>query len=361
MSLINSTGFITSRSCFIQYRDENITILNGTLTSLLLETKPKITHLVMPFMLLHFTHVKSSSVVATPNQPKFTLLNVSEVFTNAIQGIRFDSNQTLQPQIATDGAQLHQSKLSPLLIIPGEKYKHGVTITDDLDLKTFRASINRNSVDIELDPAFSSFVGDKIKLGGRPDQNSSLYLQTVSPRQSYIKLEVKLIGCPQGFRLSNKSQCMCNVDSYVGLVKCVLDNFYSHLLPGFWAGLLTNESELVTSPCPFCDYSSSASSTTEFEVILPRNYSELDQTVCGDTRTGVVCGMCRDNYTVHFHSPGFLCKLAEPVGCKLGWLFYLLSDNIVPVTAVFITVLALNISFTSGTVNGFANYWAHWA
>jgi hypothetical protein len=45
-----------------------------------------------------------------------------------IQGVRFDNNQTLQPQILTDGAQLHQSKPSAHLIIPGEKYKHGVTI-----------------------------------------------------------------------------------------------------------------------------------------------------------------------------------------------------------------------------------------
>ena len=70
------------------------------------------------------------------------------------------------------------------------------------------------------------------------------------------------------------------------------------------------------------------------------------------TRTGTVCGKCRDNYTVHFHSPGFLCKPAEPVGCKLGWLLYILSE-LVPVTVVFITVLVLNISFTSGAVNGF--------
>ena len=124
-------------------------------------------------------------------------------------------------------------------------------IFDDLDLKittSFRASINRNAADIELDPAFSSFVGDKIQLRGKPDQNSSLYLQTVSPRQSYIKLEVKLVDCPQGFRLSTKSQCVCNVDSYVGLFNCDLDNYYNHLLPGIWAGLLDNESELVTSP-----------------------------------------------------------------------------------------------------------------
>ena len=36
----------------------------------------------------------------------------------------------------------------------------------------------------------------------------------------------------------------------------------------------------------------------------------------------------------------------------MGWLFYIISE-IVPVTVVFIAVLVLNISFTSGAVNGF--------
>ena len=42
----------------------------------------------------------------------------------------------------------------------------------------------------------------------------------------------------------------------------------------------------------------------------------------------------------------------KPTLCKLGWFFYILSE-LVPVTLVFIIVLALNISFTSGAVNGF--------
>ena len=124
------------------------------------------------------------------------------------------------------------------------------------------------------------------------------------------------------------------------------------MLPGFWAGL-NNQEELLTSECPFCTYYvNNESDSSEFEVLLPQTYSELSKTICGETRMGMVCGICQDNYTVHFHSPGFLCKPEEPVGCRLGWLFYILSE-LVPVTAVFITVLVLNVSFTSGAINGF--------
>ena len=85
---------------------------------------------------------------------------------------------------------------------------------------------------------------------------------------------------------------------------------------------------------------------------LPRNISQLDEAICSKSRTGVLCGDCRPGYTTNFHSPNFHCKLADPTLCQIGWLFYILSE-LVPVTVVFITVLVLNISFTSGAINGF--------
>ena len=290
--LIDSTDFITSRSCFIQYRSENDPFSpskwNASITFVGNKAKYNSSGHAIYATSLHPCQV---SISGTLTQHRYTLMNITNVFRR--EGVRFDDNQTLQPQISTGGAQLRQSKPPPLLIIPGEKYKHGVTITDDFNLSIatlFRASTTKN---IELDPSLSSFIGDKVQLSGAPEQTASLFLQTVSPRQSHIRLEVKLRQCPPGFRLNNNSQCVCNVESYVGLFKCDLENFYSHLLPGYWAGLLAmgNTSELVMSPCPFCDYSSSTSNSTEFEVILPQDYSELDETVCGRTRTGVVCGM----------------------------------------------------------------------
>ena len=85
---------------------------------------------------------------------------------------------------------------------------------------------------------------------------------------------------------------------------------------------------------------------------MPQNYFELNRALCGETRTGIICGRCQENYTVHFHSPGFLCKPIEAGGCKVGWLLYILSE-LVPVTMVFIAVLVFNINFTSGAISSF--------
>ena len=353
VSLNDITDFTVSKSCFIQYTDNDSVISS-------IEWDANITfwgnkakdgtagHAIFASSLHPCQFINN----ATKGHSDYKTVNTSTIFT--IRGVTFDDSVALQPQIATDGALLNISWPTLERIIPGEKYRHGITMTDELGQRvrpSFRVAINRERIvedGVKLDPAFSSFIGDEIQLTGKADQNVTLYLETLSPRKGYIQLAVQLLSCPPGFKPNNLSECVCNTQNHFALLRCDENSFHSYLLPGHWAGVI--ESKLVSSVCPFCDYNSG---TTETEVVLPRSYAELSRVVCGETRTGIVCGRCQDNYTVHFHSPGFQCKLsAEPAGCKLGWLFYILSE-LVPITAVFITVLVFNISFTSGAVNGF--------
>ena len=226
-------------------------------------------------------------------------------------------------------------------------------IRDDLGhivKESFRLAIEQETGDVKLDPASStmSFVGSKIQLIGNPGRSTILTLQTMFPRENYIKLEVKLADCPPGFML-NDSECVCNVDAYVGLYKC--NKFQSSLIPGYWAGLIDTPSgpTLATSVHPFY-----MDNEHKLEVDLPQTNTkaQLNTAVCGTTRNGIACGRCQDNFTVHFNSPDFLCKPVEPAGCKFGWLFYIITE-LLPITLVFITILIINISFTSGAVNGF--------
>ena len=361
VSLTDSTDFVCSRSCFIQYHDANRVILS-------VNWKANITFIGNHALddtagnAIYATSLHPCQVVnnGTEMEPRYILVNISEIF--SIRGIHFDDNP-LYPQIGTDGALFHTGRPTPLMIIPGEKYHHNVTMADDLGQSvnaTLRVDITKSQKDISLNSGYYTYIGSEIQLRGTPDDNASLFMYAVSSRQSYIKLNFQLVDCPPGFKLNHNSVCTCNTDAYMGLFKCDLDNFYSYLHPGYWVGLMKigteNQSRmvLVTSPCPFCDYSLSASnkSFSDFVIPLPQSYSKLNESVCGETRTGTVCGRCQENYTMHFHSPGFLCKPVDPAGCKLGWLFYILTE-LVPVTVVFIFVLVFNISFTSGTVNGF--------
>ena len=288
------------------------------------------------------------------NGARNRVVNINDVFRD--RNIKFDDY--LKPQVTTEGGLLKHDGDLPLTIIPGEQYNHRVNLTDDLGNPieaTFQANIDNNSK-VMLDSAFSSCLSDQITLKGEPNQSALLSLQTVSPRETFIKLEVKLLNCPPGFFLEEK-ECVCHAHLYTGFLRCDTNSFHSYLHSGFWAGLVSDskvsgKTEVATGFCPpgFCDYNGSEVSTLGIK--LPQNASLLDEVICGQSRTGILCGDCRKGYTTHFHSPNFLCEPADPALCKVGWLFYILSE-LVPVTVVFITVLVLNISFTSGAVNGF--------
>ena len=137
--------------------------------------------------------------------------------------------------------------------------------------------------------------------------------------------------------------CLCVASEYRGLFKC--DKERAYVIHGYWVGLCEH-SVLCTGNCPFgfCSYNKS----TDYR--LPGSVSELDGYICGDTRTGVLCGECRHNYSVSYHSYTYTCTSND--NCKYGWLLYIISE-LLPLTVVFVIVIAFNISFTSGAINGF--------
>lgn len=340
VSQTDITDFLVSKSCFIQDANYNNSDLDTEWQANIIFTGNKAQNATAGHA-IYATSLNSCKMIenGTENSTLFDAFK--------LRGFIFDDNE---PQIATDGATLTLHNSIPLMIIPGENFKHGVSPTDDLGNiveTSFRVALYGK--DIQLDSDFSAIIDDEIQLVGHKGQNATLHLETISARQTYVKLNVTLLGCPPGFKLNETSlKCICNSQNHLGLLRCNEEDFYSILITGYWIGYI--ESELVTSACPFCDYGHGLKS----EIALPKSCSEseLDNKVCGETRTGVACGICQDNYTVHFHLQHFLCKPTDSDGYKLCWFFYLLTE-LVPVTLFLFIVLTFNISFTSGSVNGF--------
>ena len=347
VSQTDITDFSVSRSCFIQYANYNISDLHAEWKTDITFTGNKAQNDAAGHA-IYATSLNSCKMIEV-NTRNSTLLGAFK-----LRGFTFDVELHDQRQIVTDGStlSLDTTKSMPLMIIPGENYQHGVGATDDLGQPvetSFRVAINeKETSNVQLDPTFSAIIDDEIQLVGNKGQKATLHLEAVSARLTSVQLNITLLDCPPGFKLNNNTlKCTCNSQDHLGLLRCHEEDFYSYLITGYWVGYI--ESELVTSVCPFCDYGTSKS-----EVALPKscNRSKLDNRVCGKTRTGIACGTCRHNYTVHFHSQHFSCKPIPPGGCKLGWFFYLLTE-LVPVTLFFFIVLVFNISFTSGGVNGF--------
>ena len=137
--------------------------------------------------------------------------------------------------------------------------------------------------------------------------------------------------------------CQCRASAYRGLLKCKSKRAY--ITHGYWIGECENET-LCTGNCPFgfCSYNDSK------DYRLPGTVSELDEYICGDTRTGVLCGECRPGYSVSYHSYFFRCTPDD--SCKYSWLLYIVSE-LLPLIVFFIIVTVFNISFTSGAINSF--------
>ena len=360
VQLIDGFGFMNEKSkqCFIQYNKYVDRQLSLSWNASILFSGNKAVDDVAGHS-IYATSLHPCQVIAngTKDDVNYEVIkNISDVFT--ARGIRFhDDNQ----QIATDGDLFHTSNPNPLKIIPGEMYKHGVTLTDELGKvvnATLRVAVTGSEY-VQLISSTFQYIGSEIQLRGKPDHRAKLFMHAgdvLSAKQRFIELDVVLLHCPPGFQLNENFVCVCNIDAYIGFYKCDANKFQSYLHPGYWAGVLkkgTEEEELVTATCPYCDHNIQLNgSHYEFGVALPKNNLNLDEIVCGEKRTGVICGKCREGYTLHFHSPGYLCKPAEPDACKFGWLFYILSE-LVPVTVFFSAVMIFNISFTSGAVNGF--------
>lgn len=346
VSLFDKTDFTTSRRCFIQYINDDMKVLthrwNLTLTFTGNRAKDGTAgHAIFATSFLPCQIIDS------------TILQISEIFHNRSEYITFDDNVAIEDQLSTDGAVLKGKASQWLTIIPGIEYQLGVTLSNDFNNTVqvpFRATLEKQVGKALLNQAKSQYVGSEIELQGNPGSEAKLILYTASRRDSYIEFNVSLTNCPPGFMLTKDLGCVCNTAAYVGLLRC--DTNHSYLLPGYWAGILNTTSgrKLVTSAYPFHAHYSSQ----KFEIMLPETFSEteINRLVCGETRTGIGCGRCQENLTAYFHSPDFACGPLEPFDCKLGWIFYILSE-LTPITLIFISVLLLNISFTSGAVNGF--------
>ena len=348
----------SSKTCFIQYYDTGSYYLpvqewNVTITFSGNRADSGKGHSIFATSLYSCQSVNLGGAY----EHQFELTNVSDVFT--VRGIEFDTdplNGVEGEHVSTEGALLQYDKGYPLEVIPGEQFSHGVTIMNDLHNQVrvvLLASIKHINSNVHIDTAFSSCVGERLVLRGQPGEVENLYLHTATSRLSYIKIKVKLVDCPPGFIYSETSEtCVCNANEYIAVLSCNTTVFYSYITQGFWIGMVSdakNESrrELVTGYCPHCKLND-----REVAVKLPQRHSELNEVQCGSSRTGVACGSCATGYTTFYHSPNYECQQADETKCRVGWFFYIISE-LVPVTAVFIAVVTLNISFTSGSVQGF--------
>ena len=346
---IDNHNFLSSRSCFIHYKGlKNITERNVTFQFEENKIENKIEQ-------------AGQSVFASSLIPCMKECNAfdSEQFTSPFSCVGNFTFKDARNEIATKGAKFHNTSPLPFRAIPGKSTSLPLQFQDDLN-QTVRAkcsiTVRSNCSGCNNSSTFSFTEIFQKTFFGVPGEYVKLSIEAIGFREVKYSVPVLLEECPPGY-VMNKSQgkprCICSSDLtnkfHEGIDKCNHRKFRAYIKRGYWAGYHQGDNEtensLVTGYCPFCLYK-------EPRVLLADNASrELLDKVCVGNRTGTLCGECKKNYSIMFHSDKFECYLTGHT-CKYGLVLYVLSE-LLPVTVFFIFTLVFNISFTSGAVNGF--------
>ena len=268
------------------------------------------------------------------------------------------SNICSVPQVGTSGYYFTGiADNLTLRVFPGKQFTLHPLVKDDLNQvvnSEFFVRIEKK-VPKSISPFLHSpyTVNRSVILYGTPNERARLVVSTQHIYRSIqYKVDVVLLSCPPGYYYENFT-CWCSAGSklkaYAGITDCNQNNFTAVIERGYWAGYYNNSTgELYTATCPFAFCV--LNTLGNYEHSLPNSSDTLSSFMCGPTRQGVLCGECVEGFTVYYHSMSFTCGPSDK--CSYGAVFFILSE-LLPVFIFFTLVIVLDISFSSGSRNGF--------
>ena len=356
--------FDYSRTCFIDYVNNEIDVEKRNISVEFLQNKAGTGNNVSGYG----HSIYASSLLPCYTRFSFSASNLSIDIFNQIGNFTFIPENELDVVTAVNHSDIYESGSHWSYFIPGKETQLLYDDVDDLNKSVstdYLVTIqNKPGATIRTSQSYSHIAGDQtLALYGKVRDHATIILSSTTARQIALSFEVEMQPCPPGFIQQNlleekekSGPCICSVDTksqYLGIKSCNLTSLQAYRTRGIWIGYKANQSEsedsLISCFCPpgFC--------SSEDNLLLPStaNREELNERVCTDSRKGVLCGHCNDDFSVYMHSLEFSCKPNKH--CELGWIFYILS-NMLPVTIIFLVIIIFNIPFTSGAINGFIFY-----
>ena len=177
------------------------------------------------------------------------------------------------------------------------------------------------------------------------------------PSTRQLMVEFLTCTCPIGFEplLNDQSetncQCVCDAELSPHITRC--DSATSSLLrvdSNSWITYINDTDSpgyIIHPNCPF-DYCLPPSEDVSFNFNLPEGADAL----CANNRRGVLCGACRQNFSLSLGSSRCLpCKFYWP-GIVVVIIVAFIAAGILLVTAL----LALNMTVAVGLINSFIFY-----
>ena len=365
--------FLSSRTCFFRYKGGNKHHPRATHTKFFFTNNSARSHIGDSIFASTLKTCKTYNKNCPNNIPPEKMLDC------AIASFVFD-NSPSQSHIATIGQNFKTEMGSVISIVPGQEISIKPEVEDEFQnlvtnitvFHSYLTNLDQSTCNnVQIMRKYEYSPTGIVQVRSPPGQVCTLTIQTDDVLGISKNLVMKVVPCPPGFYFDNvTNQCSCAISKYKmynGFAKCNSTSMRASIKAGYWAGFYwerndgpIDPSDLYVSYCPpgYCVYSSSDESdelntSSAGEHLLPEfsSQSSLDKFMCGSDRTGQLCGDCQINHSVGYHSRNYKC-VHDTETCKYGILLYALSD-LFPLTVLFVAVLVFDISFTSGSINGF--------
>jgi predicted outer membrane repeat protein len=356
---VGEHDLISSRNCFVRYRDIEVTPWEWDATFLFENnTVSSGINSIYATSLLTCLWGGAYSSASTKRE-------ITSVFCwnrNASNPTQWIYSGNCKDEIATSPAKFEKMGSTNectdddvcnvvLSVIPGRS-----TVLPFYTIDDRRKNVTKSTVltaqfvnDTELDGKKASlensslYISDNsVALYGTPNESAYLKLETISPRVISVIVRVDFAYCPPGL-VDSGQECICR-GNFQGLIHCDPTRYVSKLRRGAWIGL-QNDAYLA-GECPYCSLF-----TTEHTLELPQNGSDLPGNLCHSiNRTGVLCGHCLPDYGPVIVS--LECHPCSSSEAKYHWIYYLMTEFL-PITIFFFIVVLFNIDVTSGPANSF--------
>ena len=362
---IDKHDYLSSRSCFLQndqplgvdYNNISITFLNNAVGD---NSSQSCGHLI------YVTTLKPCMYYCKQHTNDFQ----REQLFSCVGNITFSSTGELKEyQISTAGAKFeYDMNKTNFSMIPNKETFLPVSMVDDLNQSVkgeyHLTVINDKNSNIKADEAYTYLSENRTELYGKPKDSGHLLLSTTGLRGFSIGFRLHMEECPPGYVLFNDAQfklnlliCKCSAGTkqyYRGIEQCNDENFTASIQHGYWIGYVDGETEnhLYYGYCPSRYCFQREERHRQHLLIEYASQKDLDWRVCGESRTGILCGKCRDGYSAFYHGDSAFCYKDSDSKCELGWLFYFVSE-LVPLAIMFTVIIVLNTNFASGELNGF--------
>ena len=367
--------FISSRSCFLQYHG-SLNLVQRNVTFVFVNNSAGYKrenqsdcyasgHSIFSPSLLNCIHACESTSQDTHSYSKSVWYNRNDTF--KCVGIFQFSGSDIKCQVSTAGGsfdvhQLDFQNKQFLEMYPGREIEFDVSVYNDfkdpINAVYYASLESQNNSNIKIQESYSYISNRKMRLHGSPGSKGVLKLRALTYRETMLEVHVALTDCPPGYVLGKTSdrmidgrvfeKCVCSAARFNTALRpireCNDTSLQANLKRGYWLGYHNNRFEYSYCPSGYCVNLYNKTS------ILPKHANLLDDSVCGKYRTGRLCGQCKSNYSVHYHSSSYLCGSNDT--CGYGWLLYIISE-LLPLTVLFLIATVLNVRFTSGAVNGF--------